>query len=81
MANMNRHEATFTIESKNEAYVVRRLLEQVYDSLREESRATLTDDAPSDMLQQFATLRDAARHQAPGKLTVVYERHEGSFDT
>ncbi|WP_256388499.1 hypothetical protein [Haladaptatus sp. W1] len=35
---MSRHEATVEIESKTDAYPVERLMNQLYDLVREESR-------------------------------------------
>ncbi len=52
-------EASFEIDSKTDSYAAQRLLEQVYDTIREESRSVRegTDDADK-LLQEFQTLRD-----------------------
>lgn len=79
---MSRYEASFEIESKTDSYATRRILEQIYDTIREESRSVQeeSDDA-SELLQAFSTLRDEAKRPAAGKLTVVYERYDDEFDT
>lgn len=78
---MSRHEATFEIESKSDAYAVRLLAERMHDTLREELQKSLEDDtAPSEALQQFAAIREATRHQSAGRLTVIYERRRETFD-
>lgn len=78
---MDAFEATFPIESKSDAYAVERLLERVYDAVREESRTVRegSGDA-SGVLEEFRALREAARWPAPGKLTVVYERRDEPFE-
>lgn len=78
---MEEYEATFEIESKSAAHAMERSLARLYDSLREESRTVRegTGDS-SEMLEQFAAIRDAARDPAPGTLTVTYERTGESFD-
>ncbi|MDS0298065.1 hypothetical protein NDI76_04860 [Halogeometricum sp. S1BR25-6] len=78
---MSRYEAVFEIDSKTDAYAARRILEQVYDTIREESRSVRegTDDAAA-LLREFETLRDAARDPAAGTLTVTYERDDGTLD-
>ena len=77
---MDEYEATFSIDSKTDAYAVERLLEGLHDAVREESRSRRegTNDS-SDVLAEFAALRDAARERRPGRLTVVYERDETGF--
>lgn len=78
---MEEFKATFEIESKTDAYAVERLMERLYDSVREESRSIRADaDDASATLDQFKTLRDAARRPAPGRLTVVYERRDQGFE-
>lgn len=79
---MSRYEASFEIESKTDSYATRRILEQIYDTIREESRSVRegSDDA-SELLQAFSTLRDEAKRPAAGKLTVVYERYDDAFET
>lgn len=78
---MARYEATFEIISKTHAHIVRRLMEQVYDTLREELRAPARDESsPNDTLQQFKAIREATRHLSPATLTVIYEQHDDTFD-
>ena len=79
---MEKHEAEFEIDSKADAYAVERLLNRVYDTVREESRTRRqgADDSTA-VLQQFEALRDAAEDTTPGTLTVRYEsRNEGFED-
>jgi hypothetical protein len=78
---MSDYEASFEIDSKTDSYAARRMLEQVYDTIREESRSVRdgTDDA-DELLQAFRTLRDAAKQQTPGRLTITYEQYDGGFD-
>ena len=78
---MSRHEASFEIDSKTDSYAARRILEQVYNTIREESRSVRegTDDA-DELLREFQTLRDAAKHRTPGRLTVTYEQYDGEFE-
>ena len=78
---MSQYEASFEIGSKTDSYAARRILEQVYDTIREESRNVQerTDDA-NTLLQEFKTLRDAAKHPTAGKLTVTYEQYDDEFD-
>ena len=77
---MSHYEASFEIDSKTDSYAARRLLEQVYDTIREESRSVRegTDDA-GELLGEFQTLRDAAKRQTPGRLTITYEQYDGEF--
>ncbi len=77
---MSHYEASFEIDSKTDSYAAQRLLEQVYDTIREESRSVRegTDDADK-LLQEFQTLRDAAKRRTPGRLTITYEQHDGEF--
>lgn len=78
---MSRHDATFEIGSKTNAYAVRRLLEQTYDVVREEVARTEDRAGSSDeTLRAFETICEAMDHPAPGRLTVVYERHADGFD-
>lgn len=74
---MSRHEASFEIDSKTDSYAARRILEQAYDTIREESRSVRegTDDADA-LLREFKALRDAAANPAEGKLTITYERYD-----
>jgi len=78
---MSHYEATFEIDSKTDSYAARRILERVYDTIREESRSVRegTDDA-DELLETFRTLRDAARQPTPGKLTVTYEQYDDEFE-
>ncbi len=78
---MTRHEATFEIDEKSDSHAVRRILEQVYDTIREESRTVRqgTDDG-TEVLQDFESLRDAAEHPTPGKLTITYYQYDNEFD-
>ncbi|WP_136591164.1 hypothetical protein [Salinigranum halophilum] len=77
---MSHYEASFEIDSKTDSYAARRMLEQVYDTIREESRSVQegTDDA-DELLREFKTLRDAAKRPMPGRLTITYERYDGGF--
>jgi hypothetical protein len=78
---MEKYEATFQIESKSDAYAVERLMNQVYNSVREESRTTRQGTKNStQMLGQFKTIRDATRSPKPGRFTVVYETREEGFE-
>ena len=79
--DMEEYEATFVIESKSDASAVERLMNQLYDSLREEARTVRegTEDS-ARMLEQFKAIRDAARRPKPGRFTVVYERQEEGFE-
>lgn len=78
---MSRHEATFEITSKTDAHAVRLLVEQVYDTLREELREPEQGDARAkETLQQFEALREATRRPSPGTLTVIYDPDDEPFD-
>lgn len=78
---MSRYEAAFEVDSKNESRIVRRILEQVHDTVREESRAIResTEDA-TELLTAFETLRDAAMEPSPGELRIVYERYDEDLE-
>ena len=78
---MSRYEASFDIDSKTDSYAARRMLERVYDTIREESRSVRegTDDA-DELLREFKTLRDAAKRPTPGRLTITYEQYDGGFE-
>jgi len=78
---MSHYEATFEIGSKTDSYAAQRLLEQAHDTIREESRSVRegTDDA-DELLQEFKTLRDAAKRRTPGQLTITYEQYDGEFE-
>lgn len=71
---MTRHEATYEINSRADERAVRRLLDRTYDTLREELREVGGDGGDrKDVLQEFETLRDAAKDPSSGRLTIVYE--------
>ena len=78
---MSHYEASFEIDSKTDSYAARRMLEQVYDTIREESRSVRegTDDA-DELLEAFRTLRDAAKRPTPGQLTITYRQYDGKFE-
>lgn len=78
---MTRYEATFEIDEKSDSHAVRRILERVYDTIREESRSVRegTEDG-TELLQEFESLRDVAEHPTPGKLTITYYQYEDEFD-
>lgn len=79
---MERYEATFEIESKSDSYAARRILERVYDTIREESRTVRAGTADSsELLEQFEALREIVRTPAPGRLTVTYEIHDEGFES
>jgi hypothetical protein len=78
---MEEYEAVFEIDSKTDAHAVERLIERMYDSLREESRTLREGTSDStEMLGQFETIRNATRRPTPGKLTVIYESRDEEFD-
>ena len=78
---MSSYEASFEIDSKTDSYAARRMLEQVFDMIREETRSARegTDDA-DELLKAFRTLRDAAKRPTPGRLTITYERFDDEFE-
>ena len=77
---MSHYEASFEIDSKTDSYAARRILERVYNTIREESRSVRegSDDA-DELLETFRTLRDAAKHPKPGRLTITYEQYDDEF--
>lgn len=78
---MDRHEATFEIDSRSDAAAARRVLEGVYDTVREESRTVRADsDDATELLAAFETLRDAARSPGAGTLRITLEQSEDGFD-
>jgi hypothetical protein len=79
---MSKHEAVFEIDSATDSNAVERILERVYDSVREESRSVRegSDDA-TETIEAFRALRDAAAEPAPGRLRVTYERDEDGFES
>jgi hypothetical protein len=78
---MTTHEATFEIDSKTDAYAVRKILEQTYNTVREESRSIRegSDDA-DELLAAFGSLKDASEQHAPGRLTITYEVEDREFE-
>lgn len=78
---MEEYEATFSIESASEARAVERMLDRLYDSLREESR-TVRDGSgdAAEMLEEFEAIREAAARRTPGELTIVYEQRDEPFE-
>lgn len=78
---MDEYRAVFEIDSKSDGYAVERLMNRLYDSLREESQTLRkgSNDA-TEMLEQFEAIRDAAQRPTPGKLTVVYESQDTEFN-
>jgi hypothetical protein len=78
---MDRIQASFEIDSKSDAHATRRILEGLYDRVREESQTIRErSDDTSELLDQFERLRDAAERPAPGRLTVTYERADDHFE-
>jgi hypothetical protein len=74
---MRRYEATFEIDSKADAHAVSRLMDRVYDSLREESTIITEGETESNqMLEAFDALRDAVGHEASGRFTIIYEERD-----
>ena len=78
---MDKYEAVFEIDSKTDAHAVERLMERLYDSLREESRTLRKGSSDStEMLEQFETIRNATRRPTPGRLIVRYEPQDEEFE-
>ncbi|MFD1589196.1 hypothetical protein ACFR9U_19640 [Halorientalis brevis] len=78
---MDEYTAVFDIDSKTDAYAVKRLMNRLYDSLREESRTRREGSNDStEMLAQFETIRDAARRPTSGRLTLIYESQDEEFE-
>lgn len=78
---MDEYKAVFEIDSKNDAYAVERLMNRLYDSVREESRTIREGSSDSrEMIAHFEAIRDATRQPTPGKLTVVYESQDTEFE-
>lgn len=74
---MSRHQATFEIRSKADAYAVRLLVDRVYDAIREELRESGDDASPGDeTLDELRAIREAVRRPSPGTLTIVYESRD-----
>lgn len=78
---MEEHEATFEIETESEAYAVERLMERLYNAVREESRTIRAESGDATaMISEFETLRDASQRRMPGSLTVTFEQRDESFE-
>ncbi|EFW92873.1 hypothetical protein ZOD2009_08384 [Haladaptatus paucihalophilus DX253] len=78
---MDEYEATFEITSKDDAHAVERLLNRLYDTLREESRTVRAGTSDStEMLEHFEGIHNAAQRQRPGRLTVVFEQRDEPFE-
>jgi len=75
---MPRHEATLDIDSETGSHAVRHLMEVVYDTLREELRAS--DGASKETLADFKEIRKATEASTPGTLKLVYETREEPFE-
>lgn len=74
---MDEYTAVFEVDSKSDAYAVERLMNGLYDSVREESRTLRKGSKDSsEMLEQFKAIRDAVQRPTSGKLTVTWERGE-----
>jgi uncharacterized membrane protein len=74
---MDERTAEFEIESKTDARAIERLLDRLYDSLREESRTLREGSSDSTtMLEQFEAVRDATRDHSTGTLRITYEAGE-----
>jgi len=59
---MHEFEATFDVDSKTDVLAVERLINRLYDALREESRTLQEDtEASTEMLSKFEAIRGAAR--------------------
>ncbi|MFC7216287.1 hypothetical protein ACFQO4_19700 [Saliphagus sp. GCM10025334] len=66
---------------ETDSYAVRRVLERVYDAIREESQSVREGaDNADELLREFQALRDAAKPQTPGRLTITYERYDDTFE-
>ncbi len=79
---MSRYVASFEIDSKTDSYAARRILERVYDTIREESSSGQeASDDTSELPESFKTLRDAAKRPTAGKLTIIYEQYDDEFET
>lgn len=78
---MSQYEATFEIDAKADAQVVRTLAERVYDTVREETREVSGGEpGQSEMLREFEAIREATGRLKPGKLTVRLEQYDEQFD-
>lgn len=74
---MSRYQASFEVDSKTDSHAARRILERVYDTVREESQSVSegSDDA-DELLEAFRVLRDATKQSTAGKLTITFERYD-----
>lgn len=78
---MDEYRATFEIDSETDAYAVEQMMDQLYNTLREESQSIREESGDStDMLAQFKAVRDAARRPTPGHLSVIYEQQNEGFE-
>ena len=78
---MSRHVSSFEMDSQTDSYAARRILERVYDTIREESLSGREDsDDTSELLDSFKTLRDAAKRPTAGKLAITYEQYDDEFE-
>lgn len=78
---MGEHKATFEIESKADAYAVERLMNRVYDLFREESQTVREGSGDStEMIEQFQSIRTAARQPTAGRLTVILEQEDETLE-
>lgn len=78
---MSRYEASFEVNSETDSYAARRILEQAYDTVREESQSVRAgSDDSSELLRAFETLRDVAEQSTAGRLTITYERFDGEVE-
>ncbi|WP_435159281.1 hypothetical protein [Haladaptatus sp. DFWS20] len=78
---MSRYEDSFKIDLKTDLYAAHRILERIYDTIREESRSVREgiDDA-DELLDAFQTLRDAPKQRTSGELTITLERDVAGFE-
>jgi chitodextrinase len=70
---MSRYDATVTVSSETEAQAVKLVLEQAYNTLREE---TGTVGNRSELLSRLEAVMAAAQQPRPGTLTISYEFDE-----
>jgi hypothetical protein len=78
---MVEHTASFDIDSKTDSYAAERILEQVYNTVREETRTVRDEtDDDEDILAEFRAVRDAAERRKPGRLTITYEQYADDFE-
>ncbi len=74
---MESRQATFEIDSESDAHAVSLIMEQIYNSLREESVVVNKGEKqPNEMLDEFRKIRTMAEHESPGRLTIIYESYE-----